>query len=51
MNLLLDTHTYIWFYNDRPELSPTVRQMIESEDMQLLSADTIFDSYGSLRVW
>lgn len=32
MKLLLDTHTYIWFYNDKPELSPLAKRMIESEE-------------------
>jgi PIN domain nuclease of toxin-antitoxin system len=27
MNLLLDTHTYIWFAGDKPELSPVVKQL------------------------
>jgi PIN domain nuclease of toxin-antitoxin system len=30
MNLLLDTHTYIWFAGNKPELSPVVKQLIEN---------------------
>ena len=29
MNLLLDTHTYIWFSANKPELSTVVRKMVE----------------------
>ena len=29
MNLLLDTHTYIWFSVNKPELSEIVRKMVE----------------------
>jgi PIN domain nuclease of toxin-antitoxin system len=30
MKLLLDTHTYIWFSEDNPELSSKVKQLIEN---------------------
>jgi PIN domain nuclease of toxin-antitoxin system len=29
MNLLLDTHTFLWFIDDDPKLSPTARALIE----------------------
>jgi PIN domain nuclease of toxin-antitoxin system len=63
MNLLLDTHTYIWFSTDNRELSSAVKRMIEDpfdriivaqslcEGMKLLSVDTIFDHYSSDRIW
>ena len=42
MNLLLDTHTYIWFSMDKPELSHKVKTLIES------SANTAYISIASL---
>jgi PIN domain nuclease of toxin-antitoxin system len=32
MNLLLDTHTYIWFSENNPELSKKAKKMIENSD-------------------
>lgn len=32
MNLLIDTHTYIWFSANSPQLSQIARNLIESED-------------------
>ena len=32
MNLLLDTHTYIWFSTNKPELSAIVKKMVEDSD-------------------
>lgn len=31
MKFLLDTHTYIWFSNNHPLLSPKAKSLIESE--------------------
>lgn len=42
MNLLLDTHTYIWFSSNSRELSPRVRELIED------SRNTAYISMGSL---
>ena len=34
MNILLDTHTFLWFVDDNLRLSQTARVLIESEDSQ-----------------
>ena len=34
MNILLDTHTFLWFVDDNPHLSETARVLIESDDAQ-----------------
>lgn len=31
MNLLLDTHTFLWFVNDDPRLSNHLKDLIESD--------------------
>jgi PIN domain nuclease of toxin-antitoxin system len=31
MNLLLDTHTFLWFVQDDPKLSNTARELIEDD--------------------
>ena len=36
MNLLLDTHALIWFYQNSERLSSNVRNILETEDHQLL---------------
>jgi PIN domain nuclease of toxin-antitoxin system len=32
MNLLLDTHTFLWFVNDNPRLSDRLKDLIEDEN-------------------
>jgi PIN domain nuclease of toxin-antitoxin system len=32
MNLLLDTHTFLWFVNDDPRLSERFKDLIENEN-------------------
>jgi PIN domain nuclease of toxin-antitoxin system len=32
MNLLLDTHTFLWFVNDDPRLSDRLKDLIENEN-------------------
>lgn len=32
MNLLLDTHTFLWFVNDHPKLSNHLKDLIEDEN-------------------
>ncbi len=32
MEILLDTHTFLWFVEDSPRLSKTARTLIEAED-------------------
>ncbi len=34
MNILLDTHTFLWFIDDNPRLSQPARVLIESQDSQ-----------------
>jgi PIN domain nuclease of toxin-antitoxin system len=34
VNILLDTHTFLWFVDDNPRLSETARVLIESDDAQ-----------------
>lgn len=34
MNILLDTHTFLWFVADDPRLSDTARVLIESDESQ-----------------
>ena len=34
MNILLDTHTFLWFVNDDPRLSMPARVLIETEESQ-----------------
>lgn len=34
MNILLDTHAFLWFVDDNPRLSEPARVLIESEDSQ-----------------
>ena len=34
MNILLDTHAFLWFVADNPRLSKSARVLIEAEDSQ-----------------
>lgn len=34
MNILLDTHAFLWFVDDNPRLSEPARVLIESDDVQ-----------------
>lgn len=34
MNILLDTHAFLWFVDDSPRLSEPARLLIEAEDTQ-----------------
>jgi PIN domain nuclease of toxin-antitoxin system len=38
MNLLLDTHTLIWWMEDSPRLGPVALRTIEAADTRLISA-------------
>ena len=63
MNIILDTHAFLWFVDDNPRLSDTARALIEAEDTQpflsmasfsmlicasLISADIILLSFESI---
>ena len=44
MNILLDTHTFLWFVDDDPRLSQPARALIESQDSQpFLSAASLWE--------
>jgi len=44
MNILLDTHAFLWFVDDNPRLSQPARVLIESEDSQpFLSAASLWE--------
>jgi PIN domain nuclease of toxin-antitoxin system len=44
MNVLLDTHTFLWFVDDHPRLSAAARTLIESEESQpFLSAASLWE--------
>jgi len=44
MNILLDTHTFLWFIDDNPRLSESARVVIESEDSQpFISAASLWE--------
>jgi len=44
MNLLLDTHIFLWFVNDDPRLSNSLKDLIESEnDLSFLSVASLWE--------
>lgn len=44
MRLLLDTHTFIWFFTGNPKISNQVRVLIENQDNEkLLSTASIWE--------
>lgn len=44
MNILLDTHAFLWFVDDNPRLSQPARILIESEESQpFLSAASLWE--------
>lgn len=44
MNLLLDTHTYIWFSANKPELSSAVKKLIEdSQNSSYISIASLWE--------
>jgi len=44
MRLLLDTHTFIWFFTGNPKISNQVRVLIENEDNEkLLSTASLWE--------
>jgi PIN domain nuclease of toxin-antitoxin system len=56
MNIILDTHTFLWFVDDNPRLSNTARALIEADDSQpFLSMASLWElaikiSLGKLRL-
>jgi PIN domain nuclease of toxin-antitoxin system len=44
MNILLDTHAFLWFVNDDPQLSDPAKRLIEDESSQpFLSAASLWE--------
>ena len=43
MRLLLDTHTFLWFINDSPQLSAPAKSLLESEAELLLSTASLWE--------
>jgi len=43
MTLLLDTHTFLWFVNDSPELSQTASNLLESEKDLFVSVASLWE--------
>lgn len=54
MDLLLDTHTFLWYVGGKPERDPFDRLIIAqslTENMAVVSADQALDAYGVTRLW
>ena len=43
MKIIIDTHTFLWFINERPELSATIKTLIESDTDVLLSVVSLWE--------
>lgn len=43
MKILLDTHTFLWFINDSPELSSSAADLLESDVDLLLSTASLWE--------
>lgn len=43
MKVLLDTHTFLWFINDSPELSSTAANLLESDVDLVLSMASLWE--------
>lgn len=43
MKILLDTHTFIWFINDSPELSSSAADLLESDVDLILSTASLWE--------
>ncbi|MGB3496396.1 MAG: type II toxin-antitoxin system VapC family toxin [Elainellaceae cyanobacterium] len=43
MKILLDTHTFLWFINDSPELSSPAADLLESDVDLLLSMASLWE--------
>lgn len=43
MKILLDTHTFLWFINDSPELSGSAADLLESDVDLLLSTASLWE--------
>jgi PIN domain nuclease of toxin-antitoxin system len=43
MKIIIDTHTFLWFINEQPELSATIKTLIESDTDVLLSVVSLWE--------
>ena len=43
MKILIDTHTFLWFINDSPELSNNAAELIESDIELVLSVASLWE--------
>lgn len=43
MKILLDTHIFLWFINNDPQLSPTAKTLLESDVDLALSAASLWE--------
>jgi PIN domain nuclease of toxin-antitoxin system len=43
MNLLIDTHTFLWFVNADPRLSETAAALLESDNTVFLSITSMWE--------
>ena len=43
MRLILDTHAFLWFINDSPQLSPPAAELLESGNELLLSTASLWE--------
>ena len=43
MNVLIDTHTFLWFVNDDSQLSEAAANLLESENTVLLSIASLWE--------
>ena len=53
MNLLLDTHTFLWYSTDASALSTNRMIVAQSlaEGMPIAGNDPAMDAYGVARIW
>jgi len=50
MKLLLDTHTFLWFLDDSPQLSPKGKALLEADNALLLSIASLWEIAIKLRL-
>jgi PIN domain nuclease of toxin-antitoxin system len=43
MRILIDTHIFLWFINNDPQLSPTTKKLLESDVELLLSVASLWE--------
>ncbi len=43
MNVLIDTHTFLWFVNDDPQLTTTAAALLESDNVVQLSIASLWE--------